>query len=83
MGRSFSEWKTTTILKLLGMRKKYTGNEKILQDISVLITRLQYLKSRDLGMWLVLLHHAASDSPEFLELAPSIEELEEWFEKEE
>jgi len=81
--RSFSEWKATTILRLLGMRKKYTGNEKILQDINVLITKLQYLRARDLSMWLVLLHHASVDLDEFLELAPSIEELEQWFEKEE
>jgi len=81
--RSFSEWKTITIRKLLEMRKRYSDNGKILQDINVLVSKLQYLKARDLGAWLVLLHHAATDSPEFLELAPSVEELEEWFEKEE
>jgi len=83
MGRSFPEWKATVILRLLEMKKRYAGNEKIERDINVLITKLQYLKSRDLSAWLVLLHHAATDSPEFLELAPEAEELEEWFTKEE
>jgi len=83
MTKSFSEWKTTTILKLLEMRKKYAENEKIIRDINILITKLQYLRARDLGTWLVLLHHAATDLPEFLKLAPEAEELEEWFTKEE
>ena len=83
MARTFSEWKTLTIRKLIEMRKRYSDDEKILQDINVLISRLQYLKSRDLGMWLVLLHHASADLMEFLELAPEAEELEEWFTKEE
>jgi len=83
MARSFSEWKAMVILRLLEMKRKYSSDEKILRDINVLLSKLQYLRVRDLSTWLVLLYHAASDLSEFLELLPRLEDLDEWFEKEE
>ena len=83
MVRSFSEWKTITISRLIEIKKKNTGDDirsnKIARDVDVLITKLQYLRARDLGTWLVLLYHASADSEEFLELAPTAEEIKEWF----
>jgi len=83
MSRSFSEWKTWTVTRLLEIKRKNIGNEKIARDVDILITKLQYLRARDLSTWLILLHHASVDCNEFLELLPTIEELESWFVKEE
>jgi len=81
--RSFSEWKTITISRLIEIKRKNAGNEKIARDVDVLITRLQYLRARDLSTWLILLYHASADSKEFLELAPTVEEIQEWFKENE
>jgi len=79
MVRSFSAWKSKATLRLLAMKTKYRDNPKVLQDIDVLITKIQYLKLRDLHSFLALVHETSKDAEEFLSILPSEEEVEEWF----
>jgi hypothetical protein len=79
MARSFSAWKSRVILRLLALKTKYKDNPKIAQDVDILITKLQYLKLRDLHSYLALVHEASSDCEEFLSILPSEEEVEEWY----
>jgi hypothetical protein len=81
MVRSFGAWKSKTTLRLLAMKTKYRDNPKVLQDIDILITKLQYLKLRDLNGFLALVHEASKDAEEFLTILPSEEEVEEWFQR--
>jgi len=81
--RTFSEWKVWCAVKLLEIRAKYEGNEKIGRDVEALLVKLQYLRLDALPSFLVLLHAASVDAPDFLSLIPSSEEVEEWFEGEE
>ena len=70
-------------MKLLEIRAKYSGDEKIERDVEALLMKLQYLRLDALPSFLVLLHAASTDAPDFLELTPTSEEVEEWFEGEE
>jgi len=79
MVRSFSAWKSKATLRLLAMKTKYRDNTKLLQDIDILITKLQYLKLRDLHSFLALVHETSKDAEEFLTILPSEEEIEEWY----
>jgi hypothetical protein len=79
MARSFSAWKAKATLRLLTLKTKYKDNPKVLQDIDVLVTKLQYLKLRDLHSYLTLVYEASSDCEEFLEIVPKEEEVEEWY----
>jgi hypothetical protein len=81
MVRSFSAWKSKATLRLLAMKTKYRDDPKVLQDIDVLITKIQYLKLRDLASFLVLVHHVSADGEEFLSILPSEEEVEDWFQR--
>jgi uncharacterized membrane protein len=81
MVRSFSTWKAKATLRLLALKTKYRDNPKIAQDIDTLITKLQYLRLRDLHSFFALVHEASSDCEEFLSILPSEEEVEEWFRK--
>jgi hypothetical protein len=81
MARSFSAWKSKATLRLLALKTKYKDNPKVLQDIDVLITKLQYLRLRDLHSFLALVHETSSDCEEFLSILPSEEEVEEWYGK--
>jgi hypothetical protein len=77
----FSVWKSKATLKLIALKTKYKDNPKIAQDVDILITKLQYLKLRDLHSYLALVHEASSDCEEFLSILPSEEEVEEWYGK--
>jgi len=79
MARTFSAWKSKATLRLLSLKLKYKDNPKIAQDIDILITKLQYLKLRDLASFLTLVHHASSDCEELLSILPSENEVEEWY----
>jgi hypothetical protein len=79
MVRTFAAWKTKATLRLLAMKTKYRDNPKIAQDIDTLITKLQYLRLRDLHSFFALVHEASKDAEEFLSILPSEEEVEEWF----
>jgi len=79
MARSFSAWKSKATLRLLALKTKYKDDPKVLQDIDVLITKLQYLRLRDLHSYLALVHEASSDCEEFLSILPTEEEVEAWF----
>jgi hypothetical protein len=80
MVRSFSAWKSKATLRLLALKTKYKDNPKIAQDIDILVTKLQYLKLRDLHSFFALVHEASSDCEEFLSILPSEEEVNRWFE---
>jgi len=80
--RSFNQWKVESALRLLEIKAKYRSNQRVLETVDALITKLHYLKLRDLASFLVLVHHASSLAEEFLLLLPSQEEVREWFSEE-
>jgi len=77
--RSFSEWKAEAVLRLLALKAAHKGNREIQQTIDTLITKLHYLKVRDLASFLVLLHYAAALTDDFLSVLPTEEEIKTWF----
>ena len=77
--RSFSQWKAETVLRLLAIKAAHKDDQRIRQTIDALLTRLQYLRVRDLPSFLVLMHHAAALTDEFLSVLPTEEEIQEWF----
>jgi hypothetical protein len=81
MIRSFSVWKSKATLRLLALKTKYKDDPKIVQDIDTLITKLQYLRLRDLHSYLALVYEASKDCEEFLSILPTEEEVEEWYGK--
>ena len=81
--RSFNRWKAETILKLLALKAAHKGDRRIEQTVDTLITKLHYLKAREVASFLVLLHHAAALTDEFLSVLPTEEEIKAWFAGEE
>ena len=81
MARSFSAWKSKATLRLLALKTKYKDDPKIAQDVDILVTKLQYLRLRDLHSFFALVHEASSDCEEFLSILPTEEEVEEWYGK--
>ena len=81
MARSFQQWKVWCSAKLVEIART-TQSEKTRKDAELLLTRLQYLRLESLPSFLVTLHAAATDDPRFLDLAPSPEEVEQWFAEE-
>jgi hypothetical protein len=81
MARSFSAWKSKATLRLLALKTKYRDDPKIAQDVDILVTKLQYLRLRDLHSFFALVHETSSDCEEFLSILPSEEEVEEWYGK--
>jgi len=78
--RSFSQWKTEAVLRLLEINAKHR-DQRVQETVNVLLTKLHYLRVRDLSSFLVLVYHAANLTEEFLHLLPSQEEVREWFER--
>ncbi|MCC6051398.1 MAG: hypothetical protein LM580_11865, partial [Thermofilum sp.] len=66
---------------LLALKTKYKDDPKIAQDVDILVTKLQYLRLRDLHSFFALVHEASSDCEEFLSILPTEEEVEEWYGK--
>jgi hypothetical protein len=66
---------------LLALKTKYRDDPKIAQDVDILVTKLQYLRLRDLHSFFALVYEASSDCEEFLSILPSEEEVEEWYGK--
>jgi len=79
MVRSFSQWKAETVLRLLAIKATHKDDQRIRQTVEALVTRLHYLRVRDLPSFLVLVHHAAVLTDEFLSVLPTEEEVREWF----
>uniref|UniRef100_A0A7J3X5D4 Uncharacterized protein n=1 Tax=Thermofilum pendens TaxID=2269 RepID=A0A7J3X5D4_THEPE len=77
--RSFHEWKAWAAAKLIEIAQKYPSSEKVRRDAEALLMRLQYLRVEALPSFLAMVHAAASDCGEFLEVAPTSEEVEKWF----
>jgi len=82
MTRSFSQWKAEAALRLLAIKAAHRDDQEVIRTVDTLVTRLHYLKVRDLASFLVLVHHAATLTEEFLLLLPSQEEVREWFSEE-
>jgi hypothetical protein len=81
MARSFSAWKSKAMLRLLSIKTAHKGNAKIEQDVEMLITKLTYLKARDLHSFISLVYQASKDAEELLSILPTEEEVEEWYGK--
>jgi len=82
MARSFNQWKIETLLRLLEIKALHKDNQRVQETVDALITKLHYLKLRDLASFLVLVHHASSVAEEFLLLLPGMEEVQAWFTEE-
>jgi len=80
--RSFNQWKVEAALRLLEIKALYRDNQRVQETVDALITKLHYLKLRDLASFLVLVHHASALAEEFLLLLPGMEEVREWFSEE-
>jgi pantothenate kinase-related protein Tda10 len=80
--RDFYAWKAQAMIKLLAIKAAHKDNPKIVQDVDTLITKLQYLKVKELSSFIAAVHHASVDTDEFLIILPTEEEIEAWFEKE-
>ena len=81
MARSFQQWKAWCAAKLVEMTKN-ASDDKVRRDAEMLLTKLQYLRLESLPSFLVTLHAVAADDPQFLNLAPTPEEVEQWFTQE-
>jgi len=79
MARSFTEWKAAAIIRLLSIKAAHRGDERVKETVDGLLARLQHLRVRDLPSFLLLLHHAAALTEEFLSLLPTEEEVAAWF----
>jgi hypothetical protein len=73
----FSAWKTRAVIRLLQLKKKYSGAE-LAAEIDQLIARLKRLRARDLRSFLAQLSALSERVPEVLEIAPSEEDVERW-----
>jgi len=81
MTRSFSQWKAEAALRLLAIKAAHHDDQEVIRTVDTLITKLHYLKVRDVASFLILVYHAATLTEEFLLLLPSQEEVREWFER--
>ena len=72
----FSAWKTRAVIRLLQLKRKYSGAEAA--EIDELIARLARLRRRDLRSLLARLSALSERVPEVLEIAPSEEDVERW-----
>ena len=82
MARSFSAWKAQAVVKLLALEQKYKDNPKARSAIDHLVDRLERLRLDSLASFFADLHRASNEVPELLEILPSEEEVEKWFEEE-
>jgi tRNA isopentenyl-2-thiomethyl-A-37 hydroxylase MiaE len=73
----FSAWKARAAIRLLQLKKKYSGAE-LAAEIDELIARLKRLRRRDLHSFLAQLSALSERAPEVLEIAPSEEDVERW-----
>jgi pantothenate kinase-related protein Tda10 len=80
--RDFYAWKAQAMVKLLAIKAAHKDNPKIAQDVDTLITKLQYLKVKELSSFIATVYHASNDTEDFLMVLPTEEEIEAWFEKE-
>jgi hypothetical protein len=81
MARTFSGWKAWAAVKLLSLKLKYRDDPKVARDVDYLVDRLERLRLDSLAAFLADLHRASTDAPEFLEIVPSEEEVEKWFQE--
>jgi hypothetical protein len=73
----FSAWKTRAVIRLLQLKKKYSGAE-LAAEIDELIARLKRLRARDLCSFLARLSALSARVPELLEVVPAEEDAERW-----
>ena len=78
--RSFQQWKVWASAKLVEMART-AKEDKVRRDAELLLVKIQYLRLEGLPSFLVTLHTASQDDPAFLEIAPTPEEVETWFQE--
>ncbi|MEM2351682.1 MAG: hypothetical protein QXT26_04665 [Thermoproteota archaeon] len=76
--RTFSEWKTLTIQRLIQLYDS-TENPKTKNDIIAIIDRLHYARLRDLSTVLSYIFSASKNVPDLRKIIPSEEEIEAWW----
>jgi len=80
--RDFYAWKAQAMIKLLAIKAAHKDNPKIAQDVDTLITKLQYLKVKEISSFIAAVYYASTDTEEFLIILPTEEEITKWFESE-
>ena len=73
---SFSAWKTRAVIRLLQLKRKYSGTEAA--EIDWLIARAKRLRRRDLHSFIAQLSKLSDRVPEVLEIVPTEEDVERW-----
>jgi hypothetical protein len=81
MARTFNTWKSQTMVRLIAIETAHKGDAKIKRDVDALITKLTYLKAKELHTFLALVYEAAKDCEDFLNVIPAEEEVIQWIEK--
>lgn len=74
---SFSAWKTRAVIRLLQLKRKYSGTE-LAAEIDWLIARAKRLRRRDLHSFIAQLSKLSDRVPEVLEIVPAEEDVERW-----
>jgi len=77
--KNFNEWKayaTAVLMQLLSKAEK-EDNKKLIGDINVLLTRLRYLRGRNLSNFLLDVHTVIRDdgAKELLDIIPTQDEI--------
>ena len=75
--KNFSEWKAYATTTLIHLKQKYADNQKVVADLNYLLTKLHYIRSRDLSNFLLWVHTVLRDDgvSELLDIIPTKEEI--------
>jgi len=75
--KNFNEWKAYAVSTLIHLKQKYADNQKVISDINTLLTKLHYLRGRDLSNFLLWCHTIIHDDgvSELLDIIPTREEI--------
>lgn len=75
--KNFSEWKAYTTAFLIHLKNKYKDDQKAINDLNTLLTKLHYLRGRDLSNWLLWCHIVMRDTGvrELIEIIPTQNEI--------
>ena len=75
--KNFNEWKAYATATLIHLKQKYADNQKVVSDLNYLLTKLRYLRSRDLSNFLLWCHTIIRDDDvkELLDIIPTQKEI--------
>ena len=75
--KDFGEWKAYATATLIHLKQKYRDNQKAISDINILLTKLHYLRGRDLSNFLLWVHTVIRDDGinELMEIIPTQDEI--------